>query len=820
MTILQTLYPIPDTIPQLGLDNKFTGINSFLGSVNGVQQVDTLPDNNATVQWLLIGTVGFSGTLNRIFTFDMIAGSIGGRRYSRDSVTASGRGFANGIALTQDTVEKMVEHVQMGMQDNISAWPTIGVTLVTDGSGTSIGINVWVKRNAYNHGIKFFPLNVSGGTYYGRALSVDNGRIVTTEPAGILYATPKYVYTSGMSQFYVQALPTSNVVLWFQDDLSRNTSALFWNRATGTTNLRAYATPGGSSADLTLNATTGELRWSNNLVYTAAVFDWTTFAVTGSAARFSALTLHSNSSSGTLRFTDPADFTATGLRYYVVTNSTSWSVNTSNDDGTFRRNRFTIPRDTSNAVLIDGNTVWHAGNVPSPVDATKAAIIESSSFTWEFRAASVPQEVSSWRWGPFVLRGYDSSGNNVRSFARRAEAGTDASSIATGLRSQLGGVDRAWIEWYLNSFRICGADGSISASFSDSAIWLQKPLTFSSTALFNGAATFSSIITSRTGAPNAQMIFHSIGWNNGVQRWAQVMEATGAYVWYCYNATGGNPTAVLSMTNPANGLGGTNPGIGVAGQVYVTQGVQAPNWGFTTGAANKASFIATGSYGGGFMCQDNAGAGIYYGGMYAASGWVGLGLTAANSVGLNKVLRLTQEQYMTVQTDGGFAARGGSSVMVVEERSNTNVQFHMYATDGAWRVWDNVTGADNLTCYRTTGDLYIRSWGYAANFAINSDRRIKTWISDLDPEEELDKVVTLVPRLYLKDNRLESGVYAQDVQERWSHMVTVSESNPYGIDGLLTVAHTMLHAPLVASIQALHARIEKLQARLQELEPR
>ncbi len=622
----------------------------------------------------------------------------------------------------------------------------------------------------------------------------------------------------GGSSLYIRG--AGNTYMTFQNASSQTDTQLITDRGAKGFIIRNWVTLGtGSYTDFSLNAATGALKWGAQDIYHSGTFNWTTFAVTGSAARFSALTLHSNASGGVLRFNDPADTTSAGMRYFFVSNSTSINLNTANDDGTWRKNRFNIPRDSALPVQIDGGTVWFSGNL-TPADTTKAAIIESSSFTWEFRAAPVPQEVNSWQWGPFVLRGYDSAGNNVRSFARRAEAGTDASSIATGLRSQLGGVNRAWIEWYLNSFRICGADGTISASFSDSAIWLQKPLTFSSTALFNGVATFSSVISSRTGTPNTQMIFHSIGWNNGVQRWAQVMEATGAYVWYCYNATGGNPTSVLSMTNPANGLGGNNPGIGVAGSIYVTQGIIAPNWGFTTSAANKASFIATGSYGGGFMCQDNAGAGIYYGGMYAASGWVGIGLTAANSVGLNKILRLTQEQYMTVQTEGGFAARGGSAVMVVEERSSTNVQFHMYATGGAWRVWDNVTGADNLTCYRTTGDLYIRSWGYAANFAINSDRRIKTWISDLDPEEELDKVVTLVPRLYLKDNKLESGVYAQDVQERWAHMVTVSESNPYGIDGLLTVAHTMLHAPLVASIQALHARIEKLQARLQELEPR
>lgn len=599
-----------------------------------------------------------------------------------------------------------------------------------------------------------------------------------------------------------------NTYISYQNAAGQIDTQLIVNRGAKGFIIRNYSTLGGGSyTDFALNAATGALLWGANNIYHSGNFDYTTFLVTGNAGRLRDLTLHSYSTGGSLRWMDPANPTVgAGLRYFMVSNDTSLNINTANDDGSWRKNRFNVPRDSSLPVQIDSNTVWHAGNVPSPANLTTAQNITGA---WSFiNTGTVGTAQFAGATIPFSLTGVGPSSANfsVNASTQREVAGSTADTLSLTLRSSYGSSNGALVKWYQDQLRLASGSTGSSIFISDGGL------------NFTGVPTFFSGLVSRVFAPGTQMIFHSIGWNNGVQRWAQVMEATGAYVWYSYNSTGGNPTSVLSMTNPANGLGGTTPGIGVAGQIYVTQGVQAPNWGFTTSLAHLASYMATGSYGGGYMCQDNAGSGTYYGGMYAASGWIGIGLTAANSTGLNKVLRLTQEQYMTVQTEGGFAARGGSAAMIVEERTSTNVQWHMYATSGSFRIWDNVSGRDNISIPRNTGDLYISAWGYAANFAINSDQRVKTWIADLDPEEELHKLLSMPARLYTKDGKLESGVYAQDVQARWAHMVNVNnEMNPYGIDGLLTVSHNMLQAPMIASIQALYAHIKHLEQEVERL---
>lgn len=56
------------------------------------------------------------------------------------------------------------------------------------------------------------------------------------------------------------------------------------------------------------------------------------------------------------------DATGTKARFFFNHSDNGWTINTYNDDGTFRLQRINVPRDSASAVMIDGQQVWHAGN--------------------------------------------------------------------------------------------------------------------------------------------------------------------------------------------------------------------------------------------------------------------------------------------------------------------------------------------------------------------------------------------------------------------------------------------------------------------------
>lgn len=81
-----------------------------------------------------------------------------------------------------------------------------------------------------------------------------------------------------------------------------------------------------------------------------------------------------------------------------------------------------------------------------------------------------------------------------------------------------------------------------------------------------GISSFSvtpSVFVGTVGTQQGMMLF---GWNNGIQRWAPVMEATAALALYSYDAAGGTPTPRFSIQN------GTGDGL-FGGSLTVAGGV-------------------------------------------------------------------------------------------------------------------------------------------------------------------------------------------------------------------------------------------------------
>lgn len=210
---------------------------------------------------------------------------------------------------------------------------------------------------------------------------------------------------------------------------------------------------------------------------------------------------------------------------------------------------------------------------------------------------------------------------------------------------------------------------------------------------------------------------------------------------------------------------------------------------------------------------------------------------------------------LTVQT-GGLVVNGpvsvpGSDLTVGSnnrsiagafQSSNTGMAPNSNPTTAAFRSSGNfgggigfVDGAFGLTMYSNSGNMTfgfgsnssvtakctINSDGSftGTNFTISSDKRIKTWIRDLEGEQELEEFMQLQGRFYLKAGKQEFGFYAQDfLNTRYRSLVQVKASP----DGKTSDFHYFdingLHAPHIAVTQALYRKIKQLEQRVADLE--
>lgn len=606
---------------------------------------------------------------------------------------------------------------------------------------------------------------------------------------------------------------TSFPRLYFRTDTDLLFGAVLAEYAGGinSLSLRSYVAAGsGTWVDFRISGSSDSITWGNRQVYHSGIFDYTTFAVTGSAASFQTVSINSTTAGGALRFYDPATAGSAGMRYYVTYTDTGWLFNTCSDAGAFRSTRLMIPRDSASAVQIDGNTAWHGGNLPSPANATSALNITGA---WSFiNTGTVGTTQGATATIPFTLTGVGPSSANfsVNVFALRESASSTADSISLTMRSQMGTTTGAWIKWQQSGFSVGSGNSAVTMLIDNAGI------------KFSGPFSSANLLRIATGAVGTQQVFTSIGWNNGVIRFNDVIEADGARTWYTYNSSGGNPRAIMYMRDPTNGLSTGLTGISVAGNVFAADGFGAGGRsGFSPARCDLAGVLTTGSYGGGVMMQDNAGQGAYYGGMYTASNNVYFGLTPAGQTGIGTAVICIDSAGNLITTPGSQQLWvGGTSSTIRMRDSDESGQMYIHCNTSSLGFLHNAFNW--VFRVENGGNASLNGTHYAANFAVNSDSRIKEWVADLVPEEELQKLLQLTTRLYVKDGKLESGVYAQDVQPLWAYMIDVDRSgkNKYGMYDLLNFNQSMMHAPQIAAIQALHAKIAQLETRVAELSAR
>ena len=103
----------------------------------------------------------------------------------------------------------------------------------------------------------------------------------------------------------------------------------------------------------------------------------------------------------------------------------------------------------------------------------------------------------------------------------------------------------------------------------------------------------------------------------------------------------------------------------------------------------------------------------------------------------------------------------------------------------------------------------------AQSFLYNSDRSLKTNITDLDPQTALNDILQLqgVSFDWKATGRPDIGVIAQDVQKVFPQLVSTDPKT-----GLESVEYGNLVAPLIEAVKAQQAEIDSLKAQVQTLE--
>ena len=104
-----------------------------------------------------------------------------------------------------------------------------------------------------------------------------------------------------------------------------------------------------------------------------------------------------------------------------------------------------------------------------------------------------------------------------------------------------------------------------------------------------------------------------------------------------------------------------------------------------------------------------------------------------------------------------------------------------------------------------TGGIGAGGSIYAASFFESSDKRVKTLIED---NYQTKGIETITPKLYTKNDKVELGYYAQDVQGILDSSVSESE------DGMLSLSYREVHT---AKIYALELEIKELKELIKSL---
>lgn len=134
--------------------------------------------------------------------------------------------------------------------------------------------------------------------------------------------------------------------------------------------------------------------------------------------------------------------------------------------------------------------------------------------------------------------------------------------------------------------------------------------------------------------------------------------------------------------------------------------------------------------------------------------------------------------------------------------------------DDLFEIGNGLGPAARINAFRVTKN----SRAYMGSTTVTSDKRIKTDLGVLDPEETLNFITSLIPHKYEKYGQKELGFFAQDVEKDPNYgdiLVEQYESNGY--EDFRSLSYDGLIAPIVSVEQNLITRIEHLEEENKQL---
>lgn len=87
------------------------------------------------------------------------------------------------------------------------------------------------------------------------------------------------------------------------------------------------------------------------------------------------------------------------------------------------------------------------------------------------------------------------------------------------------------------------------------------------------------------------------------------------------------------------------------------------------------------------------------------------------------------DAYGTLSVQGGIKSLGGNSAVVVQQRDNAAIEWHMYSTGNQWRVWNSNNGVDIIRA-GLGGELRVNNQLYLDNGWFRNGQAGTGWYSD------------------------------------------------------------------------------------------
>lgn len=336
---------------------------------------------------------------------------------------------------------------------------------------------------------------------------------------------------------------TTNVSGYTYQEYRTRDGLAIWTRAlfSGTWSNWARQYNSGTALSITSDfTTTGSIRWGS--AGTAMFYQSTTANVTlrtgaGTDYRyftFNGLTGNVEVLNGGVRVTGMFTSTGTSETYLVVGTTGGLWRNADGVELVSSGAAWNTLAVRQSGVTYNNNQLWHAGNFNPSTKVTNNAVTvtnASSRVDAGFFQASNPTS------------GFPTNGSVGWYHLISSTHNNGSNYYALQFAAQFDEVNNIWV-------RNTGGNGSQPWR----KIWHSGNITSPFDAAVGGNILGTTSIY--TGAWATQVRVLNMGWNNGLGRWAHVMESDGTYAYYGYDTNGGSPVRLLNFATTS--VGGEN----------------------------------------------------------------------------------------------------------------------------------------------------------------------------------------------------------------------------------------------------------------------